>query len=107
MKRQLSEQRRELEEARRNLRRIGKDDEPGAVLSVYSTRTELHTNNESIARVHTFAEKVPVFGIKLIYLGKVAFCITTDIYPVDTVLPVHIVWHDEATAKSTTQDGRR
>ena len=28
-----------------------------------------------------------------------------DIYPIDTVLPVHIVWHDEATAKSTTQDG--
>ena len=29
----------------------------------------------------------------------------TDIYPIDTVLPVHIVWHHEATAKSTTQDG--
>ena len=24
-----------------------------------------------------------------------------------SVLPVHIVWHDEATAKSTTQYGRR
>ena len=32
-------------------------------------------------------------------------CIAIDIYPIDTVLPVHIVWHDEATAKSTTQDG--
>ena len=30
---------------------------------------------------------------------------TTDIYPVDTVLPVHIVWYHEAIAKSTTQDG--
>ena len=29
----------------------------------------------------------------------------TDIYPIDTVLPVHIVWHHEATAKSTTKDG--
>jgi len=28
-----------------------------------------------------------------------------DIYTVDTVLPVHIVWHEEATAKSTTRDG--
>ena len=28
-----------------------------------------------------------------------------DIYTVDTALPVHIVWHEEATAKSTTQDG--
>ena len=32
---------------------------------------------------------------------------TTDIYTVDTVLPIHIVWHDEATAKSTTKYGRR
>ena len=30
---------------------------------------------------------------------------TIDIYTVDTVLPVHIVWHEETTAKSTTQDG--
>ena len=28
-----------------------------------------------------------------------------DIYTVDTVLPVHIVWYNEAIAKSTTQDG--
>ena len=28
-----------------------------------------------------------------------------DIYTVDTVPPVHIVWYHEATAKSTTQDG--
>ena len=28
-----------------------------------------------------------------------------DIYPIDTVLPIHIAWHHEATAKSTTQDG--
>ena len=28
-----------------------------------------------------------------------------DIYTVDTVLPVHIVWYHEAIAKSTTQDG--
>ena len=34
-------------------------------------------------------------------------CQTTDIYTVDTVLPIHIVWHDEATAKSTTKYGRR
>ena len=32
---------------------------------------------------------------------------SADIYPVDTVLPVHIVRHDEATAKSTTKYGRR
>ena len=32
---------------------------------------------------------------------------TTDIYTVDTVLPIHIVWHDEATAKSTTKYGRQ
>ena len=31
--------------------------------------------------------------------------VTIDIYTVDTVLPVHIVWYDEATAKSATQDG--
>jgi len=30
---------------------------------------------------------------------------TIDIYYPDTVLPIHIAWHDEATAKSTTQDG--
>ena len=28
-----------------------------------------------------------------------------DIYTVDAVLPVHIVRHVEATAKSTSQDG--
>ena len=28
-----------------------------------------------------------------------------DIYTVDTVLPVDIVSHEEATAKFTTQDG--
>ena len=33
--------------------------------------------------------------------------LTTDIYTVDTVLPIHIVWYDEATAKSTTKYGRR
>ena len=32
---------------------------------------------------------------------------STDIYTVDTVLPIHIVWHGEATAKSTTKHGRR
>ena len=31
--------------------------------------------------------------------------VSIDIYTVDTVLPFHIVWHEEATAKSTTQDG--
>jgi len=30
-----------------------------------------------------------------------------DIYYPDTVLPIHIAWHDEVTAKSTTKYGRR
>jgi len=34
-----------------------------------------------------------------------AVCDTIDIYTVDNVLPVHIIWHEEATAKCTTQDG--
>ena len=33
------------------------------------------------------------------------FVLPIDIYTVDTVLPVHVVWYHEATAKSTTQDG--
>ena len=33
--------------------------------------------------------------------------IATDIYTVDTVLPIHIAWNGEATAKSTTKYGRR
>ena len=33
--------------------------------------------------------------------------VAIDIYYPDTVLPIHIAWHDEATAKSTTKYGRR
>ena len=33
--------------------------------------------------------------------------LTADIYTVDTVLPIHIAWHGEAIAKSTTKYGRR
>ena len=33
--------------------------------------------------------------------------VVTDIYTVDTVLPIHIAWHGEATTKSTTKYGRR
>ena len=33
--------------------------------------------------------------------------LTIDIYYPDAVLPIHIAWHGEATAKSTTKYGRR
>ena len=41
------------------------------------------------------------------YRGQRIQNVTIDIYTVDTntMLPVHIVLHEEATAKSTTQDG--
>ena len=42
--------------------------------------------------------------VRLVDLRRISGLII-DIYTVDTVLPVHIVWHEEATAKSTTQDG--
>ena len=47
--------------------------------------------------IQRFSQQDASFSL---HIGK-----ATDIYPVDTVLPVHIVSNHEATAKSTTQDG--
>jgi len=40
-------------------------------------------------------------------LQVVTWAVAIDIHYPDTVLPIHIAWHDEATAKSTTKYGRR
>ena len=35
------------------------------------------------------------------------FVLFNNVTTVDTVLPIHIAWHGEATAKSTTKYGRQ
>ena len=46
-----------------------------------------------------------ILGLFHILIDRCFTPTTIDIYTVDTVPPVHIVWHHEAIAKSTTQDG--
>ena len=46
-----------------------------------------------------------MYEIIYAYKQYTSWGLTIDIYTVDTVRPVHIVWYHEAIAKSTTQDG--
>ena len=65
------------------------------------TAAALAVNNAASEQLTTYIKVKFHFTAEIVCMCSAVSI--TDIYPVDTVLPVHIVWHDEATAKSTTK----